>query len=73
MTSPELAKLLGERAASFTDSQLRQLHQELRQLAELLLDFYLWKEGMRAKRARDGTYLDRCREASRIGTSQSDA
>lgn len=70
-TDSGLARFLGERAASYTDSQLQQLHQEMRELAELLLDFYCWKEATRTKRAReDRTYLDRCHEDSRIGTSE---
>lgn len=73
-TDSGLARLLGERAASYTDSQLQQLHREMRELAELLLDFYYWKEAMRTRRARqDRTYLDRYHEDSRIGTSELNA
>lgn len=68
-----LARLLGERAASYTDSQLQQLRQEMRELAGLLLDFYCAKELARTKRAsnkKDEARLDRCQEDPTIGTSQ---
>lgn len=41
-------RFLGPVAVDYTDTELRQLHQELHSMAELLLDIYVYKKRGRA-------------------------
>jgi len=55
MDFEEFKRFLGPIAKDYNDAQLRQLHQEMHRMADLLLEFHLMKKTRRDRRASQST------------------
>lgn len=65
-----IKRLLGSAANQYTSSQLQQLEREIRGMAQLLLDFYVWERQRQAKTTKRELYtLTDSNSGSTISTS----